>query len=300
VDDDPVVESVLEALEWSLQLTEWDELIVLHVLPQHPLFLVGTDQPPMRRAQAFLDRIGERLEVLAVPVEQVIASGEPAQEIARVSDEREAELVVMGAHGDGGDFLMGSVSQKVVSLTDSDVLVVREPEDDSRDLKASFRALLAVDGSMGSEAGVEAFVRKTRSGSASIRLIHVVESIPSLWEIGRQDDLFSPAFTEQAQAILARALALLRRRGLEAECECRQGSPAGQILDVARRAGTDLIVVGSRGHSGIRNMVLGSITQRILRHAPCSVFCARGWAPEEGALSAGWSSDEWETQTGMA
>ena len=218
VDDDPVLECVLRALEWSLELTEWDELIVLHVVPQHPLFLVGTDHPPMARAEAFLDGIGERLDGLAASVERVIASGEPAQEIARVSEEREVELIVMGAYGDRRDFLTGSVSQKVVSLADTDVLVVREPEDSARDLKRSFHALLAVDGSMGSEAGVDAFIRKTRSGSASIRLVHVLESIPSLWEIGQHDEVFSPAFTGHAQAILARALALLRRAGLEAEC----------------------------------------------------------------------------------
>ena len=187
----------------------------------------------------------------------------------------------MGALGAQRDFLMGSVSQKVVALATTDVLVVRPPisEDpaEARKLTDGFRALVAVDGSKGSEAGIDSFAFKLRASAAAISLVHVVESLPALRELGSAQDRFETRAARHAESLLERALGRLGRHGLEAECECRRGSPAAQILEVARERETDLIVVGSRGHAGLREMVLGTITQRVLRHAPCSVFCGTGW-----------------------
>lgn len=299
VDDDPVLDAVLLSLESYVELSNWDEVVLAHVVSPHPLFLVGADVPPMTAARAFLSRVASRLEHLPSSVEPLVVRGEPAQEIARVADEAAADLIVMGALGERRDFLMGSVSQKVVAMADVDVLVARGAGDGEagarREPPARFRALVALDGSLGSEAGLDAFTRKLRVKRARIHLIHVSESTPSLWPVG-----FTVSFAQQAQEVLARARRLLEHRGLEAECEWRQGSPAGQILDVAREDGTDVIVIGSRGHSGIRGRVLGGITQRILRHAPCSVFCARAWAPESAELPSGWSSEEWEPGVGLA
>jgi len=298
VDDDPVLEPVLAAVRWSVEISDWDQLIVLHVVPKHPLRLVGGDLPPAKIAASFLEHAEHRLSDLSVPVDTVLAQGDPAQEILRLADEREADLIVMGALGEPRDFLMGSVSQKVVSLAGIDVLVVRESTSRSHDLMDGYRALVAVDGSRGAEAGIEAFAGKLRAERAAIRLVHVVESLPTLRELASERDRVESSLERQSEELLSRALKLLGRYGLEAECESRRGSPATQILEVSRERNADLIVVGSRGQTGFRDMVLGTITQRVLRNAPCSVLCARSFAPDSAALQNGWSSGAW--QVGMA
>jgi nucleotide-binding universal stress UspA family protein len=245
-----------------------------------------------------MERVGERLSHLPVRVTRVLAKGDPAQEIVRMADSTCAELIVLGAWGERRDFLMGSVSQRVVSLAPTDVLVVRGRDGHRRE--DSFRALVAVDGSLGSEAGIDAFSRKLRARSASIRVLHVLESTPTLWEAGRDQGSFIELLNEKASEVLGWALEAFERRGLQAEGEWRRGDPAAQILDAARESGSDVIVVGSRGHSAIREMVLGGITNRVLRQAPCHVLCARGWAPQSGALSRRWMSETWEPGAGMA
>ncbi len=289
VDDDPALGEVLGALDWSIDISKWSEVLVVHVVPQNPLFVVGSDSQRARRGEKLMKDVGAWLSHLPVRVTPVLAKGDPAQEIVRLADSSCAELIVLGAWGERRDFLMGSVCQRVVSLGPTDVLAVRGG--DRHRPERSFRALVAVDGSLGSEAGIDAFARKLRARSASIRLIHVLEEAPaSVVEL----------LDTKGSDVLAWAQESLERRGLRGERESRRGEPAAQILEAAREEASDVIVVGSRGHSAIREMVLGGITHRVLRHAPCNVLCARGWAPQSSALSRRWLSETWEPGAGMA
>jgi nucleotide-binding universal stress UspA family protein len=72
----------------------------------------------------------------------------------------------------------------------------------------------------------------------------------------------------------------LRRRADECNVDLDTrvlvGHPAEQILRVAAELGVDLIVVGRRGRSGIRQWLFGSTSQRVISHAPCSVLVVRG------------------------
>lgn len=300
IDDDPVLDAVLQAFDWSIDTTECHRVLALHVMRPSPLTLAGGGGQSSGPPESLLETVADRLAHLAPTVESLTARGDPAQTIVRIADEAEVDLIVMGARGDERDFFMGSVSEKVVALGDTDVLVVRRCEKKSEELARSFDALVAVDGSQGSDAGIDAFVDKLRADTATIRLIHVVDSLPPLLEVGSPEGFFSAPRERHARLVLDKAREHLRRRGLSADCDWRLGSPASQILECARETGSDLIVVGSHGQSRLRGWILGSITQRILRHAPCSVLCARGLAPDTDMLSAGWFSDRWEPEAGTA
>jgi nucleotide-binding universal stress UspA family protein len=303
IDDDPILEEVLAALEWSLDVPKWSEILALHVVQGEPVSLVGMETSSPGGA-SLLTRVRSRLSSLPVQVQTVLAHGDPVREVVRHAEAGEVDLIVLGALESRRDFLVGSAVQRIVSMAGTDVLVVRrgdgEPAPSVRSSRLqSFGALVAVDGSLGSEAAIDAFARKLRARSASIRLIHVVEASPSLFD--GLEPRSSPETQElRAQEVLGRAQKSLGSRGLEAECEWRRGSPASQILDAARDHRMDLIVVGSRGHSALREIVLGSTTHRVLRHAPCTVLCARGWAMESKAHSLPWSSEQWASDVGLA
>lgn len=295
-DDDPVLDAVLTVLEAFVDMTKWDEVFVLHVVPASPLVVVQEGRDPHADVAAFVSSVAERLSRSRARVETLVASGDPAESIARTADANEVDLIVMGARGDRSHFHVGSVSQKVVSITDCDVLVVR----DCGAPLSEFRTLITVDGSQGSEAAIASFSTKLRASRATIHLVHVIESLPSLWEVGSREHALSEPLVHHAEALLARAASLLAARGLEADCEWRHGSPAQHIIDIARQRECALIVIGSRGHSGLAQLLLGPLTQRILRHAPCTVLCARAWSPEWAALTSEWSSESAEPQIGMA
>lgn len=54
-----------------------------------------------------------------------------------------------------------------------------------------------------------------------------------------------------------------------------EGDPAGVIVDVAREHGCDLIVMGTHGRSGLGRLVLGSVAEHVIRHAPCPVLTTK-------------------------
>lgn len=78
-------------------------------------------------------------------------------------------------------------------------------------------------------------------------------------------------------------------QGVEADVDCRAGEPSVLVCDLARTWGADLIVLGRRGHQGIREVVLGSVSNYVIHNAPCSVLVVQGLpdAVSEPASSVG-------------
>ena len=64
--------------------------------------------------------------------------------------------------------------------------------------------------------------------------------------------------------------------GVTAESTQNFGSPGRTICELARTWEADLIVMGRRGHSGLNELILGSVSNYVLHHAPCSVFTVQG------------------------
>jgi nucleotide-binding universal stress UspA family protein len=59
------------------------------------------------------------------------------------------------------------------------------------------------------------------------------------------------------------------------EVQVVTGDPADVIVHFAQERGADLIVMGSHGHTGLRHLLLGSVAEKVLRHAPCPVLIVR-------------------------
>ena len=67
----------------------------------------------------------------------------------------------------------------------------------------------------------------------------------------------------------------LRSVGRRASASVAQGAPATELVRIANERAADLIVVGTRGRTGLRRLVLGSIARNVLHHASCSVLIVR-------------------------
>jgi nucleotide-binding universal stress UspA family protein len=74
-----------------------------------------------------------------------------------------------------------------------------------------------------------------------------------------------------SRTLVQRAVRTLRDVGLPAEAQVLNGDPREEILELARRERADLIVVGSRGRTGLTKLVLGSVSSHVVTHAPCTV-----------------------------
>ena len=80
---------------------------------------------------------------------------------------------------------------------------------------------------------------------------------------------------EVAESVLKRAAREAVSKGVEVETHAREGQPAEVIIDVANQKHADLIVVGSRGLTGIKRYLLGSVSSKVSEHAPCNVMIVR-------------------------
>jgi universal stress protein A len=137
--------------------------------------------------------------------------------------------------------------------------------------------LVPVDFSLYSDHAVAYAARLARKLDASIELLHVVANpvIAGAWGT----EIYVPDLTEllesvatEAQTRLAVTIAGLRGQGLAASSVVRQGNPERTIVEYAATGHFDLVVIGSHGRTGLSHALLGSVAERVLRHAPCAVL----------------------------
>lgn len=141
------------------------------------------------------------------------------------------------------------------------------------------KILLAVDGSKYSDAVIRTVAQERQRG-VQVRVLHVLERPPALATremAGYHSALPAAAQREksQAQALLAKIGDRLRSKGFKVGTILEEGDPKSKILELARKWRADLIVVGSHGRRGLEHFLLGSVSEAVARHAPCTVEIVR-------------------------
>lgn len=126
IDDDVLWESVLAALRWCVRVRDGDHVTVLHVESPSPWFPHSTESYPglaeltrtsLARAEQLLSTASRRLAAWDIAVEPILVVDDAAKAILRLAEERQADLIIVGARGSKErGFLIGSVSQKVKAL----------------------------------------------------------------------------------------------------------------------------------------------------------------------------------------
>ncbi|NEO30479.1 MAG: universal stress protein [Symploca sp. SIO3C6] len=84
---------------------------------------------------------------------------------------------------------------------------------------------------------------------------------------------------EQVKSLLQIYCQQAQDQGVDTEVDCKVGDPGSRICNLAKSWGADLIILGRRGHKGITEMFLGSISNHVVHNAPCSVFVVQGIKP---------------------
>lgn len=179
-------------------------------------------------------------------------TGLPAEELTRFAEENGFDLIVMGTHGRHGleRAVLGSVAEDVARISTVPVLVVRSETSNIRSILAPVtEESHAVHGLNAAAEAAVTFKRK-------LRLLHV----------GWEGEAEARAAVERLFEKLPRAL----RESSRASVETATGDPAKAIAQAADER--DLIVLVSRGGGRLRERILGSTPQRVLRQAHASVL----------------------------
>jgi nucleotide-binding universal stress UspA family protein len=133
------------------------------------------------------------------------------------------------------------------------------------------KILVAYDGSESAKRALDHAAGLSQNG-ASISVISVAEELP---QIGRAAAMLVPEEDEERRRELVEAKATLKERGIDAKLVERVGDPAAKIIDEAEQEHADLVVIGSRGLNTAQRWVLGSVSTKVVQHAPCNVFVVR-------------------------
>jgi len=209
----------------------------------------------------------------------VLTGAPPFDEICRVSQTIPADLIVMPTHGRTGlkHVFLGSTAERVVQHSPCPVLVTRgdalQRSDGSR-----FRIrtiLVPVDFSNCSRQGLRYAIGFAKEFGAKIILLHAtylgyiyssegtaIYDIPGLQKAARKK-------AERRMRELAR---LVHLGGVKVETVFTEGSPALDICAFAKDHDIDLIITSTHGLTGFKHVLIGSIAEQVVRHAPCSIL----------------------------
>jgi nucleotide-binding universal stress UspA family protein len=193
-----------------------------------------------------------------------------------VDDAREfrADLVIVGSRGHGAiaTLLLGSVSSEVVDHAPCPVLVARG--------RSLTRVVFATDDSPSAQAAEAILAQWPIFAGLPIHVLSVVEVVHP-WTTGIAPtmngqvlDAYAAELREskaQGQQIATIAATRLRESGRHVDSEMRDGDPAGEIIAAAEKRGADLIVLGSRGRTGLTRLLLGSVARNVLSGSNASV-----------------------------
>jgi nucleotide-binding universal stress UspA family protein len=139
-----------------------------------------------------------------------------------------------------------------------------------------FRNLLVgYDGSAGSRAALATALRLAGDGGGRVTAVTVQHHLPRYGAtIGEVDE---ERLVEQAEArrLASEVRAVADDQQVAVETRVVPGHPAHELVQAAKQVGADLIVLGHSGHSALWGALLGATTERVSRHAPCSVLIVR-------------------------
>ncbi|MEO8108269.1 MAG: universal stress protein [Actinomycetes bacterium] len=284
-------EQAFTAAAWALDVAARRHvpLDIVHSwsIPLPPVGLgpapVGLSDDRIRdAAQSVLDDAVARLQATApdVTIHGSLYPGTPAAALLDAAET--ATLVVVGSSGLDRvtEFILGSVTQQVVTHADCPVAVVPSAEAEEPGLEAG-RVVVGIDGS-------ELSVDATRIAFAEASMRHAGLTLLHVWNAPEYDTagivmpdtlLLEEAHTDELRA-MAETVAGLGERypDVQVEQRLRKGRPAKVLAEASH--GAALVVVGSRGHGGFKSMLLGSTSRSLLHHATCPVLIVRpGTAP---------------------
>src|SRR4030042_2222726 len=269
-------ESSKHALRESFKLAtdEKSWVTVVSVIPQYEGDLGATwisnvreaMKKPCQIAVSEAENMAKKERVL---IKTVCDEGEIYERIVGLADAENSDLIVMGRKGISklSKALVGSVTARVIGHSQKDVLVV--PEGTSIGWK---NIVFATDGSKYSEAATNKAIDFAKSYGSEIQVISVVDVTEEFMARapGAVEDL-----VKKAKEIVEDVKKKASSEGIKAESIVREGDAYKVIVNIAKKQGANAIMMGSHGRTGLRRLLMGSVTERVISHAPCPVLIVK-------------------------
>ena len=135
------------------------------------------------------------------------------------------------------------------------------------------RLLLATDGSKFSQAATKAIISQYQPQGTEIKVLNVVDLpllIPTLYAAEFREESL-----KEGEQVVQQAGARLAKAGYKVQTGVEEGDPRSKIVEDAALWKADVVILGSHGRKGIDRFLMGSVSDDVARHAPCSVQIVR-------------------------
>jgi universal stress protein E len=248
---------------------------------------LSTDEAGVRADwQVRLKKFVEESDVGGAQVKMEVRIGHPFTELVDACKSHAADLLIMGAKGSkGGTNRIGTIAAKCVRRAPIDVMVVRE------DAQGPFKHVVAcVDFSENSAKAVQSALHIAAQDGADLDCLYVYQSALALsLDYGGYAPPLPAGPDEDAlklwQADLDKFVEpLIRSKGaVKVSTMVKERVNIREtLLDHVAETKADMVVLGTRGKTSLRQLLIGTTAEKIVQHAPCSILAVK---PDE--ISAG-------------
>jgi nucleotide-binding universal stress UspA family protein len=240
----------------------------------------GVEQEVVERLQRQCEEWATETAEFVDAAETAVVSGKPREEILDYAAAHDVDLLAMGTHGRTGirRYVIGSVTEHVLRRAEAPVLTARADERaNGGDIS---RVLVPTDGSDAAEAAVNHAVAVAEACGAAVRVLSVVDTraLAAQSELAPSDVMLE-SLEERSEHAVNEVAERCEAAGLSVETAIARGAPSRAVCEDAAENNADLVVMGTRGRSGLDRVLLGSVTERTVRHAPVPVMAVRGGEP---------------------
>jgi nucleotide-binding universal stress UspA family protein len=206
-----------------------------------------------------------------VNIESVLLRGFTASDkILEYIQENNFDLVVIGSHGRTGikHFLQGSISEKVVRLSNIPVLTIHH----STKKYQPEIILVPIDFSKFSKIAVEYALFFCRQFHSKIIFLHIIEQVIHPAFYAASIESVFQVDPELKQRTLKKLAEFVNTSEVEAEYLVLEGKAYIEIVDTAKERNVDLVVMATQGLTGLDYFLMGSTAERVVRMTDCSVL----------------------------
>ena len=262
------------------------KLFVSHVIDLSSVAIYGEFQlDPVGQQNRIMEDADTQLKELTgdqpISWEPLITVGKPADEISRVVEEKDIDLVITATRGRSGlkRIILGSVTERLMRTLTCPLLVVNSPE--HKFVSAADQAiklekiLVGCDFSPDSGQAFKHALSLAQEFQAELHLAHVIEP-PTQSGLHKEDKPVLEEMQQNYQDLLIRKLKEMvpaeARNWCTPQTGLLEGQPYEEIVTYAESKDIDMIVLGVRGHGLVKTLFLGSTTDRVVRRSPCPVL----------------------------
>jgi nucleotide-binding universal stress UspA family protein len=227
----------------------------------------------------YLNRVAKTFE--GIDVSTAVEKGNPEEIILARAESDEKTLIAMATHGRSGiaQWLLGSVAEKVVREARNSLFLVRAKEEGETHGQAALSSIIVpLDGSKLAESILPDVTDLAKAMKLKVVLLQTF-ALKHIIDVYRDSVPDFDALEKSSKSGVSRYLQdmeqQLKKAGLEVSSVTAEGDAAETIIELAKGAAQSLIAICSHGHSGIRRWMLGSITEKVVRHAENPVLAIR-------------------------